>query len=66
MWDETAAGIEVIWGSGEQNYFCERDSTDPTSGSPSGKSHPTKPAAPVGARPLIDALIAREYLQDSR
>jgi hypothetical protein len=61
MWDETAAGIEVIWGRREQNYFRERDSTDPISASPSGKSHPTKSAAPVGAQPLIDAPIVREY-----
>jgi hypothetical protein len=57
MWDETTGDIEVIWGSGEQNYFCERDSTDPCSASPSGKSLPMKPAAPVG----VQALIRRAY-----
>src|SRR5260370_24806955 len=53
-------GIEVIWGSGEQNYFCERDSTDPFSGSPSGKSLPMKPAAMVGVLALNDALIVAQ------
>jgi hypothetical protein len=55
-----AAGIEVIWGSGEQNYFCKRVSTDPFSGSPSGKSLPMKPLAPAGARALIGALIVEQ------
>jgi hypothetical protein len=53
MWDETTGDIEVIWGGGEQNYFCEGDSTDPISGSPSGKSHPMKSAAPVEAIPRL-------------
>jgi hypothetical protein len=52
--------MEVIWGSGKQNYFCERDSTDRISGSPSGKSPPMKPAAMVGAQPLIDALVVEQ------
>jgi hypothetical protein len=44
VWDETATGIRVIWVNREQIYFCERDSTDPFSGSPSGKSLAMKPA----------------------
>ena len=35
MWDETATGIRVIWVNREQIYFCERDSTDHSNGSPS-------------------------------
>jgi hypothetical protein len=50
----------VIWGSGEQNYFCERDSTDPISGSPSGKSLPMKQHRRVGAQALIDAPIVEQ------
>jgi hypothetical protein len=57
MWDEATGDIEVIWGSGEQNYFCKRDSTDPFNGSPSGKSLPMKLLAPAGAQASIDTLI---------
>ena len=58
MWDETTGDIEVIWVSGEQYYSCERDSTDHSSASPSGKSRPQHRV--VGAQALIEALAIQQ------
>jgi hypothetical protein len=52
--------VEMICPTGEAKYFCKRDSTDPFSASPSGKSLPMKPLAPAGAQALIDTLIVEQ------